>query len=172
MSAWSRLWSSQWSGIVLRAGLKEGRVPKNWCLWTVVLEKTPENPWNSKEIKLVNLKGNQPWMLIGRTTAEAETPVFWSSDANSWLSGKVPESGKYGEEKERGCHKLRRLDGITDIMDMNLGKLLKMVRDIEAWSAAVCGVTKSWTWLNNNNEFYRSRRELLQHLYICAAQAI
>jgi len=61
---------------------KEGRTPKNWCLWTVVLEKTPESPLDSKEIKPVNLKGDQPWIFSGRTDAEAEAPLFWSSDAN------------------------------------------------------------------------------------------
>ena len=71
---------------------KEDRTPKNWCLQTVVLEKTSESPLNSKEIKPVNLKGNQPWKLLGRTDAEA--PVFWSSDVNIWLIGKVPSAGK------------------------------------------------------------------------------
>ena len=60
---------------------KEGRVPKNWCFRTVVLEKTPESPLGSKEIKLVNPKGNQPWIFIGRTGAEAEAPILWSPDA-------------------------------------------------------------------------------------------
>ena len=71
---------------------EEGGAPKNWCLWTMVLEKTPESPLDSKEIKPINLKGNQPWILIGRT--DAETPVSWSSDVNSWLNGKVPDAGK------------------------------------------------------------------------------
>ena len=80
---------------------KEGWVLKNWCLWTVALEKTPETPLHSKEIKPVNLKGNQPWILIGRTDAEAETLVFWSSDANSWLTGKVPDAGNDWGQKEK-----------------------------------------------------------------------
>ena len=62
---------------------KEGRVLKDWCLQTMVLEKTPESPLDSKDIKLVDLKGNQPWIVVGRTDAEVETPVFWSSVANS-----------------------------------------------------------------------------------------
>ena len=79
---------------------KKDGVWKNWCLWTVVLEKTPESPWDSKEIKLVNLKGNQLWILIGRTDAEAETPLFWSSDINSSHTGKVPDAEKdWGQEK-------------------------------------------------------------------------
>ena len=68
-----------------------GMMPKNWCLQTMVLEKTPESPVDSK-IKPVNLKGNQPWTLVGSTDAEVETPVFWSSDADSKLIGKVPDA--------------------------------------------------------------------------------
>ena len=80
---------------------KEGRAPKNWCLWTVVLEKTPESPLESKEIKPVVLKGDQPWIFTGRTDAEAEAPVFWSSDVNRWLIGKVPDAGKDQGQKEK-----------------------------------------------------------------------
>ena len=80
---------------------KEGRMPKNWCLQTVVLEKTPESPLDSKEIKAVNLKGNQPWKLIGRTDADAEALVFWSSDVNRWVVGKVPDAGKDWGQKEK-----------------------------------------------------------------------
>ena len=73
---------------------KEGRMPKNWCLQTVVLEKNPESRLDSKEIKPVNLKGDQPWIFTGRTDAEAEAPIFWSSDVNRWLVGEVPDAGK------------------------------------------------------------------------------
>ena len=80
---------------------KEGRAPKNWCLRTVVLEKTPESPLDCK-INPVNLKRNQPWRLIGKIDAEAEAPVFWSRDANSWLIGKVPDAVKdWGQKKKR-----------------------------------------------------------------------
>ena len=81
---------------------KEGRAPKNWCLRTV-LERTPESPLASKELKQVNLKGNQPWTLIGMTDAEA--PVFWLPDANSWLIGKVPDAGKGRGQKEKRVSK-------------------------------------------------------------------
>ena len=67
---------------------------KNWCFWTVVLEKTLESPLDCKEIQLVNLKGNQSWIFIGRTEAEAETPVLWPPDAKNWLFGKDPDAGK------------------------------------------------------------------------------
>ena len=80
---------------------KEGWVLNNWCLWTVVLEKTPESPLDCKEIKPVHLKGNQPWILTGRTDAKAETPIFWSSNVNSWLTGKVPGTKKDWGQKNR-----------------------------------------------------------------------
>ena len=82
-------------------GHEEGRTPKNWCLQPVVLEKTPESPLGNKEIKPVNLKGDQPWTLTGRTDAEAEAPVFWSSDANRWLTGKFLDAGKDWGQKEK-----------------------------------------------------------------------
>ena len=83
---------------------KEGRAPKNWCFRIVVLEKTPESLLDGKDIKPVYLKGNQPWILIGRTDAdaEAEAPVFWSLDANSRLIEKVPDAGRdWGQKKKR-----------------------------------------------------------------------
>ena len=81
---------------------KGGRAPKNGCLQTVVLEKTPESPQDSTEIKPVSLKGNQPWILVRRTDAEDEAPVFWSSDTNRQLTGKVPVAGKeWGQEEKR-----------------------------------------------------------------------
>ena len=73
---------------------KEGWVPKNWCFQTVVLEKTLESPLDCKEIKPVNPKGNQPWICIGRTDAEAEAPILWPPDVKSWLTGKDPDPGK------------------------------------------------------------------------------
>ena len=73
---------------------KESWALKNWCFWTVVLEKTLESPLDHKEIKPVNPKGNQPWIFTGRTDAEAETPVLWPLDANNWLIGKDSNAGK------------------------------------------------------------------------------
>ena len=80
---------------------KESRSPKNWCLQSVVLEKTPVSPLDSKEIKPVNLKGDKPWIFNGRTDSEAGAPVFWSSDTNRWLTGKVPDAGKDWEQKKK-----------------------------------------------------------------------
>ena len=81
---------------------KESWTSKNWCFWTMVLEKTLESLLESKEVKPVNPKGNQPWILIGRTDAEAETPILWPPDAKSWLIGKDPDSGKNWRHEEKG----------------------------------------------------------------------
>ena len=79
---------------------KESWALKNWCFWTVVLETTLESPLDCKEIHLVNPKGNQPWIFIGKTNAEAETPILWPPDAKSWLIWKDPDAGKdWGQEK-------------------------------------------------------------------------
>ena len=82
---------------------KEGWAPKNWCFQIVVLEKILENPLDSTEIKPVNPKGYQPWILIGRIDAKAEAPILWPPDEKSWLIGKDPDAGNdWGEEDKRG----------------------------------------------------------------------
>ena len=77
-------------------------MPKNWCFWTVVLEKTLESPLDCKEIQPVNPKWNQSWVFIRRTDAEAETPILWPPDANRWLIGKDPDTGKDWRQEEKG----------------------------------------------------------------------
>ena len=81
---------------------KESWVLKNWCFWTVVLEKTLESPLVCKEIQLIHPKGNQSWIFIGRTDAEAETPILWPPDAKSWLIWKDPDSAKDWGQVEKG----------------------------------------------------------------------
>ena len=93
--------------------------PKNWCFWTVVLEKTLESPLDSKEIKLVNPKGNQHWIFTGRTDAEAETPILWSPDTKNWFIKKPLMLGKIEGRRIRGRQRMRWMDGITDLMDMS-----------------------------------------------------
>ena len=118
---------------------KEGRESKNWCFQTVVLEKILLSPLDSKEIKPVNTKGNQPWIFVGRTDAKAEAPILWPPDANSlmkrpWYWERLKAEG---EEGDRGWDGWIALDS----MDMNLGKLREMVREKEAWHAIACGIT-------------------------------
>ena len=81
---------------------KESWVPKYWCFWTVVLEKTLESPLKSKEIQPVHPKGDQSWVFIGRTDVEAETPILWPPDVKSWLIGKDPDAGKDRGQEEKG----------------------------------------------------------------------
>ena len=82
-------------------GHKESWLLKNWCFWTVMLEKTLESPLDSKEIQPVNCKGNQSWIFIGRTGVEAETPILWPPDAKSWLIEKDPDAGRDWRQKEK-----------------------------------------------------------------------
>ena len=81
---------------------KESWTQKNWCFWTVILEKTPESPLDCKEIQPVHSKGDQSWVFIGRTDAKAETPVLWPPHAKSWLIGKDPDAGRFWGQKEKG----------------------------------------------------------------------
>ena len=98
---------------------KESWVPKNWCFWSVVLEKALESPLACKEIKPGNPKGNQSWIFIGRTDAEAEAPILWPPDAKNWLLGKDPDDGKDWRWKEKVTTEDELVDGIINSMDMS-----------------------------------------------------
>ena len=117
---------------------KESWAPKNRCFWTVELEKTPESPLDSKSIKPVNLKGNQPWIFTGRTTdAEAETPILWPPDAKSWLIAKDSDAGKDWRWEENGTE------------DEMAGWLHRQ------WT---------WLWLNSGSWWWTERPSVLQSM--------
>ena len=122
----------------MRGGHKEGWAPKNWCFWIVVLEKTLESRLDSKEIKLVNPKGNQPWIFIRRTDAEAEALILWPLDVKSWFTGKDPDAGKDWEE-EKG---MTEAEMVGWHHRLNGHEFIQTLVDNEGWGSQVC--CSSW----------------------------
>ena len=117
---------------------KESWALKNWCLWTVVLEKTLESPLDCKEIQAVNPKGNQSWIFIGRTDVEAETPILWPPDAKNWLIWKDPDSGKDWRQEEKGT------------------------RGWHGWMASLTQWT--WVWVSSRNWWWMGKPGMLQSM--------
>ena len=124
---------------------KVGWTLKNWCFQIVVLKKTPESPLDYREIKPVNLKGNQPWIFIRRTYAEAEAPILWLPDGKSWLFGKDPDAGKDWGHKEKKATEDEMIGWHPPFNGHGFewnSEFEEIVKDRGTWCAEVLGVTK------------------------------
>ena len=118
---------------------KESWMPKNWCFWTMVLEKTLESPLDCKEIKPVNPKGNWSWIFIGRIDAKAETPILWPPDVKNWLIGKDPDAGKDWRQEEKG-----------------------MTEDeMVGWQHRL---NRQWVWASSGSWWWTGRHDMLQSM--------
>ena len=135
---------------------KESWAPKNWCFWTVVLDNTLESPLDCKQIQPVHPKGNQSWVFIGRTDAEAEPLVLWPPLVKSWLIRKSLMLGGIRSRRRRGRLRVRWLDGITDSMDVSLNELWELVMDRKAchsWGCKESDTTKQLNWTGLTREY-------------------
>ena len=136
-----------WSGLPFLSP-----VQKNWCFWTVVLEKTLESPLDCKEIKPVHPKGNQSWIFIGKTDAEAETSILWLPYVKNSLIGEAPDAGKDWRQEEKGRTEDEMVGWHHRLDGHEFEQAQALVMDREAWQATVHGATKSWTRVSNWNE--------------------
>ena len=129
---------------------KESWMLKNWCFSTVVLEKTLDSLLDCKEVKLINPKGNQSWIFIGRTDVEAEAAILWPPNAKYWLIRKDLMLGKTEGRRRRGRQRMRWLDGITNWMDISLSQVQELVIDREGcspWGRKELDTTEWLNWL-------------------------
>jgi len=140
---------------------KESWASKNWCFWTVVLEKTFESPLDCKVIQPVHPKGNQSWIFIGRTDVEAETPILWPPDVKNWFTGKDPDSGKDWRQEERGITEdemigwHHRLDGHEFEKALRVGDGQGSLACCSPWGHKESDITEwlNWTDLSQANNF-------------------
>ena len=134
---------------------KESWVPKNWCFWTVVLEKTLESPLDGKEIQSVHLKGNKSWIFIGRSDAEAETPILWPLDVKNWLIWKDPDAGKDWGQEEKGMTEDERagwrhgLDGRESEWTPGVGDAQGGLVCCNSWGRRESDMTERLNWTDD-----------------------
>ena len=144
---------------------QESWAPKNWCLWTVVLEKTLESPLDCKEIQPVPPKGDQSWVFIGRTDAEAETPILWPPDAKNWLIGKDPDAGKDWGQEEKGMTEdemagwPHRLDGHEFEWTLEVGYGQGGLACCNSWGYEESDMTECLTELNWIAHSFSSKKQ-------------
>ena len=158
MLLWQQSLSSQSYGFssshvwIWELDYKESWVLKNWCFWTVVLQKTLESPLDCKEIQPVHPKRNQSWIFFGRTDAEGETPILWPPDVKNWLIWKNPDAGRDWGQEEKGTTE-DEMAGWHHWLDGRESEWTReLVMDREAWHAAILGVAKSQTRLSDWTE--------------------
>ena len=155
---------------------EESWAPKNWCFWTVVLEKTLESPLDCKQIQPVHFKGDQSWVFFGRTDAKAETPILWPPHARSLLVGKDSDAGRDWGQEEKGMTEDEMAGWHHWLDGHEFEWTLELVTDREAWHAAIHGVTKSQTWLSDWTElmltmaFMVSLPQTVQYYMNCTFQ--
>ena len=138
---------------------KESRAPKNWCFWTVVLEKTLESPLDCKEIQLVHPKGNQSWILIGRTDVEAETLILWPPDAKNWLVWKDPDAGKDWFWSQKWCKELTHWKSPWCWGRLKAGG----EGDNRGWDGWMASLTQwTWVWVNSGSWWWTGKPGVLQ----------
>ena len=137
-------------------GYKERWGLKNWCFWTVVLEKTLESPLDFKEIQPVHTRGDQPWDFFGRTDAKAETPVLWPPHAKSWLIGKVPDAGRDWGQEEKGTTEdemagwHHRLNGHEFGWTPGVGDVQGGLACCNSWGLKESDMTEQLNWIESH----------------------